>query len=757
MDGRKLRRRLERMTVVVVLTSVLILVGGSFAAHALYHIQREAMSQQMQSEAEEYHSTIRRQIDSDFQTLYTLARYLEFSDRTEEEQFARGLYAANQENDFITMAYYPVHGDGIRAISEQGTERGIRVTDLNSEVQDIVRGAWNGTGGISRIYYDKRLEQDVYVYSVPVYQDGKVVGALSASHNTQIFMDILADATVLNGKGYIHLIGREGSFLVRSGQQIIQESLDSIFDGTYIAPDMQRQIKETIAQEGSGFFSFQYEGQSYQIYLEPVGVNSWYLFCVNTMQGFDGPMYQIFQVTRITFAGGLVLVVGLVFYGYRQVRRYNRDLLHVAYRDTLTGAYNRTRFVQLLKEAVEARRGGCIAILNIRQFKFFNEIFGREQADQLLCRIKRVLDNTLHKEEFFCRDTADSFYLFLEEQNQEAIRARLETIFDQIAQEEWYNKRNYKILLYCGAAIAEETQEEARSADGLMTDVFFALARARESGQDTIWFYDSQLHKKEQMEHYVESHMHQALREGEFKLYLQPKQDLKKQRLGGAEALVRWITEEGRMIYPDQFIPLFEENGFCVQMDLYMVEQVCRQLRVWLDAGLEPVPISVNQSKLLFFDADYIQTMSRLVEEYQIPANLITLEILEGLALERVEELNAKIVQLQKKGFRISMDDFGSGYSSLNTFGSLKIDELKLDRAFLLEASDEGRPRHRIVMEQIVQLTKRLRIATVVEGVETAEHERFIQALGCDFGQGYYYSRPISAAEFNRIYLHQEL
>ena len=104
------------------------------------------------------------------------------------------------------------------------------------------------------------------------------------------------------------------------------------------------------------------------------------------------------------------------------------------------------------------------------------------------------------------------------------------------------------------------------------------------------------------------------------------------------------------MIYPDQFIPLFEENGFCVQMDLYMVEQVCRQLRVWLDAGLEPVPISVNQSKLLFFDADYIQTMSRLVEEYQIPANLITLEILEGLALERVEELNAKIVQLQKRG-----------------------------------------------------------------------------------------------------------
>ena len=148
-----------------------------------------------------------------------------------------------------------------------------------------------------------------------------------------------------------------------------------------------------------------------------------------------------------------------------------------------------------------------------------------------------------------------------------------------------------------------------------------------------------------------------------------------------------WQTGDGRTVYPNQFIPLFERNGFCVELDLYMVEQACRHLRAWMDRGLSPVPISVNQSKLLFFQADYVSRLTQLLETYQISPTLIILEILEGLALENVEELNAKISQLQAIGFRVSLDDFGSGYSSLNTVGKLQIDEIKLDRAFLLDLS----------------------------------------------------------------------
>ena len=143
-----------------------------------------------------------------------------------------------------------------------------------------------------------------------------------------------------------------------------------------------------------------------------------------------------------------------------------------------------------------------------------------------------------------------------------------------------------------------------------------------------------------------------AFTDHEFQMYLQPKINLKTGKLGGAEALVRWATGDGEMIFPDQFIPLFEENGFCVQLDLYMVEQACCQLRNWMDQGRKPIPISVNQSKLLFYEPDYVQRLCHIISNYDIPANLITLEILEGLALNSLEELNQKIAQLRHKGFR---------------------------------------------------------------------------------------------------------
>ena len=161
----------------------------------------------------------------------------------------------------------------------------------------------------------------------------------------------------------------------------------------------------------------------------------------------------------------------------------------------------------------------------------------------------------------------------------------------------------------------------------------------------------------------------------------------------------------------------------------------------------------MNQSKRLFFKTDYVQVLTGLARKYEISPQLITLEILEGMALENVEELNAKIVRLQAEGFRISLDDFGSGYSSLNTLGKLKIDELKLDREFLMNASAQEQRRIRLIMEQIVRMAGRLGIATVAEGVEIPGDEELIRTIGCDYGQGYLYSRPISAADFDEKYM----
>lgn len=247
--------------------------------------------------------------------------------------------------------------------------------------------------------------------------------------------------------------------------------------------------------------------------------------------------------------------------------------------------------------------------------------------------------------------------------------------------------------------------------------------------------------------------MNQALENGEFKMYLQPKFDLRTGRLSGAEALVRWIRGDGKVIYPGQFIPIFESNGFCAVLDMYMTEQVCRLIRKWLDQGIRPIPVSVNHSKILFYETDYVGRMEKLIEKYETPARWITLEILEGLAMENIDKLNQVIASLKEIGFRISMDDFGSGYSSLNTLGKLDIDELKLDKGFMEGIDGTDQQKQKIILEHIIMISRSLEISTVAEGIETKENEQMIQELGCDFGQGYYYCRPIPAEEFHEKYM----
>lgn len=244
--------------------------------------------------------------------------------------------------------------------------------------------------------------------------------------------------------------------------------------------------------------------------------------------------------------------------------------------------------------------------------------------------------------------------------------------------------------------------------------------------------------------------MQKALEQGEFKLYLQPKINLDNGKLMGAEALVRWQSKDRGMIYPDKFIPLFKENGFCVKLDLYMVEQACKQIRHWIDSGLPAMHISVNQTRLLFTSENYVEKLLEITSKYKVSPKYITLEILESIAIDNIESINICIDKLRSKGFRISMDDFGSGYSSLNTLGKLKIDELKLDRLFLMDVTKDKEGVQRKIMACILALAKQLNIDTVAEGVETEQDEDMMTKLSCDYGQGYYYSRPISAKDFEK-------
>ena len=184
-----------------------------------------------------------------------------------------------------------------------------------------------------------------------------------------------------------------------------------------------------------------------------------------------------------------------------------------------------------------------------------------------------------------------------------------------------------------------------------------------------------------------------------------------------------------------------------------MVEKACEILKSWQEEGLPPILISINQTKSLFVSDDYLDKLLEITSQYQIDPQSITLEILEGLAFENIAEFNESIECLHRAGFRVSMDDFGSGYSSLNTLGKLHIDQIKLDRMFLMDLKDDQRSTQNDVMLLIFALAKKLGIETVTEGVESKSDEELIQSMGCNYGQGYHYSKPIPAEEFCNLFL----
>lgn len=257
MNDKLIQKRLKKLTFCVIFVSLIILLIGSLVSAALAKILEESTNSQMQSEAEQYKNYIFRQFDTDFQTLHTLESFFKFNNSMDTDAFAQKLYESNNQNHFIRMAYYSTSGIGIRATLNHSVETDLSVDTLPDMLQDIIRKAWAGEDTVSKIFYDENLGESVFAYSIPVYTNETVTGALVASDSIEIFSDILDDQSALNGQGYIHMISSEGNFLVRSESRAIKKEIQNIYEGSYFTEDAKEHLRTSIEQETSCFSSFQ--------------------------------------------------------------------------------------------------------------------------------------------------------------------------------------------------------------------------------------------------------------------------------------------------------------------------------------------------------------------------------------------------------------------------------------------------------------------------------------------------------------------
>jgi EAL domain-containing protein (putative c-di-GMP-specific phosphodiesterase class I) len=262
-----------------------------------------------------------------------------------------------------------------------------------------------------------------------------------------------------------------------------------------------------------------------------------------------------------------------------------------------------------------------------------------------------------------------------------------------------------------------------------------------------VAFYQSDLKSRISTSKFIEDNMNKALEDGEFVMYLQPKCNIADEKVIGAEALVRWIMPGHGIVPPNEFVPVFEKNGFVIKMDRYIWEQACKLIRRWIDLGKTPLPISINVSRRHLKSTKFIDVLEELVSKYDIPKDMLEVEITETVEeKDIVESMN----MLKARGFTLLMDDFGSGYSSLNTLKNTQFDVIKMDRDFLNDFI--GSERGQKIVEHTVQMTKDIGLGMIAEGVETKEQADFLENCGCKAAQGFYYAKPMPIEEFEKRY-----
>lgn len=661
-----------------------------------------------------------------------------------------GRYSGNEFGDACYISC-----DGV-IYNEKGSIRPI-TSEAMAEIRNL---KYNTAKLIAGLYPDPK---NVVTAVAPVVQGNKRIGYFAGrfSMTDQIAKDV---RSYMELDSQMFLTDYDGNIILQTyrGQELSEFSnlvnLKTYLEGQGLNSDGAAMLKKALFGKTEGYSRFEAGDTTYGAAYSHVAVlDNWvYIIIVPANLYMKELMEQrSSEMALLTFNIGL-LVVLLLYYTIRAEKREG-ELEKIAFMDTLTvaksKAYFRMEAPKLLRE--ERYIKYCVASLDIIGFRYVNELFGHERGNQILKTLARLLNEDLGTKEILARNSADNFELLVADTAQ--LKQRLILVQDNLNAFAKSIDVSYPLLVRAGVVRGvnkdrERDRDKIASKDiSLLLDNANAARKTINSeSREMLAEYTTDIQESIKKREKIESSMQAAMEHDEFKVYLQPKIDLKTGKLYGAEALVRWIRVDGTMIYPDEFIPVFEENGFIEKVDFYMLEKVCELLTSYNKKGYRDIAISVNQSRVLFMNPDYVAHVKAVLENHKFLRRNLELEMTETAFFADKGRIIDIMTQLRDMGCKIDIDDFGSGYSSLNLIKDIPFDILKLDREFFGEnLTGKGR----IILESIVQMAAGLDVECICEGVETVEQEALLCEIGCRYAQGYKYSKPIPADEFEEKYL----
>lgn len=583
-------------------------------------------------------------------------------------------------------------------------------------------------------------------FCVPVYTE-EAIGVLYADYEEE-WLEQALNAQAFSRNCYSCIVMEDGTVIAHSVDSPICE-LENFLDCFVENHDQEaveifRETFKARFQAGrSGMDSFERDGEQ-DFYYAPISVENgqlkWYMITVvphaalvERVQPIKDVINRMFIIMAIILACGIT-----VFAMVNDTRR--KELMELAYTDPLTKGNNYAYFQKKIKKKRDVH--GYILAMDISGFKIINNTCGVATGDEVLAAVWRVLYKSLRGEELAARLYADRFIAFLIEEDRDKVRERLERLVTEI--EKISIELNTPHIIPVIGAYETNIQQQVETSYGNAVTAKHLVKGRRDR---KFAFYEEVDHARVLEKRVIEDGFEQAILDKQFEIWYQPKYNALTGLISGAEALVRWRKTDGTLMPPIKFIPVYEKNGMIPRLDEYIFRTVCMHQKKWEREGRRILPISVNISRVSLYYLNLVDKYKAIVEEYGVKTEYIQLEITESATIGN-EEAASLIEQFHRAGFKMLLDDFGSGYSSLSTLNMMHFDIMKLDKSLIDYIGDENGEK---LLHYITKLGQNLGLKITAEGVETKEQVEFLRGLQCDDIQGYYFSKPLQPDEFSKL------
>ncbi len=583
----------------------------------------------------------------------------------------------------------------------------------------------------------------VNIYSLPVYQNNttNILGVMSAVYYSDLFENMLS-ASSFDGEGYTYIIDSAGNIVINSSHENAIKNLTNLFQ--YMEEHEKKavtKLKSSLQSEGEGFIEIDRE-KSIDLfaYYKKLDISDWYVLNVVPKSVAENTKLAVMSSVFVYCILVSLIAIFVVLSIRHAMKEKNKLLKNALYVDPITGGRSYEKFRMDCKERLKkTSKKAAFVFLDIDNFNLVSTLYGHEESVDTIRRLYAMIHNCIGDNGIIGRNSSDQFCVmyFYEkvEEFEKSIQQFVNTLHDNA-------KFENMLRPSMGIYMVEDPTEGIYD---MMNKARTAHESIKQNEDTIVAYYDAGFRDKKYQNKHMEDEMEQALAKHEFVPFVQPKYNAATGEICGGEALIRWITSEGKIIPPGRFIPLAENNGFVRKLDREMFTLVCQMQKNLLEQGKKPVPVSVNVSRQLLYDKTFADDYCNYIMELGIPAELVELEITESAFFEDINLFRSTLERLRSFGFKILMDDFGTGYSSLMMLHSVPIDVMKLDKSFIDDYEDE---KGSSIIQCVLNLAKMLEIPVVAEGVETKEQYEYLKDSGCDVIQGYYFSKPVPKEEF---------